>query len=91
MWPAFSATFLCRAIFRGYAEIFIFRRHICICICICICVETGKVDTETEKSKSLNSKAGEGVLVNIENTEVMDELSLNDESIEAMEKLLMKN
>ena len=28
MWPAFTPTFLCRAIFRGYAEIFIFRRYI---------------------------------------------------------------
>ena len=28
MWPAFTPTFLCRAIFRGCAEIFIFRRHI---------------------------------------------------------------
>ena len=31
MWPAFTPTFLCRAIFRGCAEIFIFRRHIHLC------------------------------------------------------------
>ena len=32
MWPAFTPTFLCRAIFRGCAEIFIFRRHIHLCL-----------------------------------------------------------
>ena len=31
MWPAFTPIFLCRAIFRGCAEIFIFRRHIHLC------------------------------------------------------------
>ena len=56
------------------------------------CVKNGKVGTETEKSKSLDdSKVGEAVLFSVESTEAMDELSLNDESIEAMEEWLQKN
>ena len=31
MWPAFTPTFLCRAIFRGCAKIFISGRHIHLC------------------------------------------------------------
>ena len=55
------------------------------------CVENGKVDFETGKSKSPNSEAGEGVLVDVESTEAMDESSLKGESVEAMEEWLKKN
>ena len=54
--------------------------------------ENGKVDTETGKSKSFQSEVQAGKLVvNGEGTDAMEESSLIDEGIEALEKWLKKN